>query len=138
MYTYIEIRGNTPKRKEGLPNMMMKEFTERTGYEPTIEEYGFIEESYYDFDGNKDEFCKAWMKDKKDGHWDHELKLRMKIEEMEKANREKIEEMEETIKFYQPYFDRSRQFAKQLEEANGKLERLERVFNRVFNQTETA
>lgn len=114
--------------------MMMKEFTERTGYEPTQEEYGFIEESYYDFDGNKDEFCRAWLKDKKDGHWDRELKLRMKIEEMEKANREKVEELEGTISFYRPYFDRSRQFAKQLEEAYDKLDRLERVFNRVFNQ----
>lgn len=118
--------------------MMMREFIERTGYEPTIEEYGFIEESYYDFDGNKDDFCKAWLKDKKDGHWEKELKLRQKIEKMENANREKIEEMESTISFYRPYYDRSRQFAKQLEEANSKLERLERVFHRVFDETESA
>ena len=112
--------------------MMRSEFIERTGYEPDFEEYGFIEESYYEFNGNKDEFCKAWLKDKKDGHWEKELMLRRKMEEMEKANRAKIQEMEENLSFYRPYFDRSRQFAKQLEEANEKLQRLERVFKRVF------
>ena len=41
--------------------MMMKEFTERTGVTPTNWEYGQIEELYYSFPGNKDEFCKDWM-----------------------------------------------------------------------------
>ena len=40
--------------------MMMSEFTERTGFEPTAEEYAEIEEAYYNFDGNKDAFCKHW------------------------------------------------------------------------------
>lgn len=40
--------------------MMMSEFTERTGFEPTAEEYAEIEEAYYSFDGNKDAFCKHW------------------------------------------------------------------------------
>lgn len=42
--------------------MMMQEFTERTGFEPTYDEYREIEEAYYDFDGNKDEFCADWVK----------------------------------------------------------------------------
>lgn len=40
--------------------MMMSEFTERTGFEPTAEEYTEIEEAYYSFDGDKDAFCINW------------------------------------------------------------------------------
>ena len=43
--------------------MMMSEFIERTGFEPTAKEYAKIEEAYYDFDGDKDAFCKAFVKD---------------------------------------------------------------------------
>ena len=113
---------------------MIHEFTERTGYEPTFEEYQFIEESYYEFDGNKDAFCKAWLKDKRDGHWDKELKLRKALAEREAEYAKRVDEMEENLKFYRPYFERSRQFAKQLEDATAKLERLERVFRRVFDE----
>ena len=34
--------------------MMMSEFIERTGFEPSAEEYENIEEQYYNFDGDKD------------------------------------------------------------------------------------
>lgn len=40
--------------------MMMSEFIERTGFQPTASEYVKIEEAYYDFDGDKDAFCKAF------------------------------------------------------------------------------
>ena len=43
--------------------MMMKEFIDRTGFEPTAAEYEAIEEQYYIFNGNKDDFCKTWVKD---------------------------------------------------------------------------
>lgn len=43
--------------------MMMSEFIDRTGFEPTYEEYQEIEEAYYNFDGNKDEFCVKWLAD---------------------------------------------------------------------------
>ena len=43
--------------------MMMSEFIDRTGFEPTAKEYAKIEETYYDFDGDKDAFCKAFVKD---------------------------------------------------------------------------
>lgn len=43
--------------------MMMSEFIDRTGFEPTAKEYAKIEEAYYDFDGDKDAFCKAFVKD---------------------------------------------------------------------------
>ena len=43
--------------------MMMSEFIDRTGFEPTAKEYAKIEEAYYNFDGDKDAFCKAFIKD---------------------------------------------------------------------------
>ena len=43
--------------------MMMSEFIDRTGFEPTASEYEKIEKAYYDFDGDKDAFCKAFVKD---------------------------------------------------------------------------
>lgn len=42
--------------------MMMSEFTERTGFTPTNDEYTEIEQEYYKFDGDKNAFCKAWLK----------------------------------------------------------------------------
>lgn len=41
--------------------MMISEFIERTGFEPTADEYERIEDAYYNFDGNKDAFCKAFV-----------------------------------------------------------------------------
>lgn len=41
--------------------MMMSEFIDCTGFTPTYEEYQEIEEAYYNFDGNKDAFCKAFV-----------------------------------------------------------------------------
>ena len=42
--------------------MTTKEFTERTGFEPTPAEYEEIERAYYDFDGDKDAFCKDFAR----------------------------------------------------------------------------
>ena len=42
--------------------MMMSEFIERTGFQPLPFEYAKIEEAYYNFDGDKDGFCKAFVK----------------------------------------------------------------------------
>lgn len=41
--------------------MMITEFIARTGFEPTADEYERIEDAYYNFDGNKDAFCKAFV-----------------------------------------------------------------------------
>lgn len=38
--------------------MMLQEFTQLTGIELTAEEYREIEAAYYDFDGDKKEFCR--------------------------------------------------------------------------------
>ncbi len=42
--------------------MLWQEFVNRTGFEPTFEEYAEIEEAYYHFDGNKDAFCADFVK----------------------------------------------------------------------------
>ena len=41
--------------------MMMSEFVERTGFQPTADEYEQIKSAYYNFDGDKDAFCKAFV-----------------------------------------------------------------------------
>lgn len=41
--------------------MMMSEFIVRTGFQPTAAEYEQIEDAYYNFDGDKDAFCKAFV-----------------------------------------------------------------------------
>ena len=64
---------------------------------PREGEYHFIELSYYDFDGDKDEFCKAWKRDKKSGKWELEYRLRREIEEQNEAHKKQIEEMQEKI-----------------------------------------
>lgn len=46
--------------------MMIEEFEARTGIYPSIETYRVIEEHYYQFDGNKDDFCEAF-KENRDG-----------------------------------------------------------------------
>lgn len=46
--------------------MTYKEFTERTGFYPEANLYKAIEDAYYDFDGDKDQFCEAY-KANKDG-----------------------------------------------------------------------
>lgn len=67
--------------------MMMSEFIERTGFEPSAEEYREIEEAYYSFDGNKDEFCKAWVRDGgiERTSRDRIRKIRFLEEQLEKA-----------------------------------------------------
>lgn len=41
--------------------MMLSEFIERTGFEPTADEYHRIEDAYHTFDGDKDDFCRAFV-----------------------------------------------------------------------------
>ena len=42
--------------------MLLSEFIERTGYQPTAEEYAEIENEYNNFNGDKDAFCRAWKR----------------------------------------------------------------------------
>lgn len=42
--------------------MMIEEFEKRTGFYPTLVQYAAIERVYMEFDGDKDDFCKAYKK----------------------------------------------------------------------------
>lgn len=66
--------------------MMMSEFIERTGFEPTYDEYRKIEEAYYDFEGDKDAFCKAFVEN------EGELKIyKARAEEIARLRNQMIE-----------------------------------------------
>lgn len=43
--------------------MMRSEFIERTGFDPTAEEYAEIEAQYMESDLDKDKFCAKWKRD---------------------------------------------------------------------------
>lgn len=42
--------------------MLVSEFIQRTGYQPTADEYAVIENEYNNFKGGKDAFCRAWKR----------------------------------------------------------------------------
>lgn len=89
--------------------MMYEEFYDRTKAKVTAKEYYYIEESYYEFDGNKDEFCKQWLKDVKSGKWALEYRLRKALDEQKVEYERQLKEKEENLEFYRPYFERARQ-----------------------------
>lgn len=61
--------------------MMMSEFIERVGFEPTAAEYAEIEREYMGCDIDKDKFCKEW---KNNGGVQRLMRLRARrIEELE-------------------------------------------------------
>lgn len=61
--------------------MMMSEFIERVGFEPTAAEYAEIEREYMGCDVDKDKFCKEW---KKNGGIQRFCRMRARrIEELE-------------------------------------------------------
>lgn len=64
--------------------MMRSEFIERTGYNPSSEEYEIIEEAYYNFPGDKNEFCKWWLGARECGFWDREMALRAELKAVKK------------------------------------------------------
>lgn len=86
--------------------MMVREFTERTKYNPTAEEYHYIEESYYDFEGtSKDDFCKQWLKDKKSGKWALEYRLRKSLDDQKEMYEEQLKEKEDTLQWYREQYE---------------------------------
>ena len=82
--------------------MMISEFIERTGFEPTASEYAKIEKAYYDFNGNKDEFCKAFVKnggEKKiyKARAEEIAQLKSQLVEMEKQHKSEMAAREKQI-----------------------------------------
>lgn len=102
--------------------MMMSEFIERTGYEPSYDEYQLIVESYYDFDGDKNAFCKQWKKDLKNGTWAKELMLRRAIVDLRNMYEAKIEEVESDKNFYRDYFYQTQALQNENNALKAKLE----------------
>lgn len=70
--------------------MMMSEFIERTGFEPTAEEYAKIEHAYYDFDGEKNDFCKAFVAERGESRL-----YRERAKEIERLKSELMETMKQ-------------------------------------------
>ncbi|NCE63068.1 hypothetical protein D1159_00385 [Pseudoflavonifractor sp. 524-17] len=82
--------------------MMISEFIERTGFRPLPFEYEKIEEAYYNFDGDKDAFCKAFVQadgEKKvyQARAAEIDRLNGKILEMDRASKRDGEEYEKRI-----------------------------------------
>ena len=81
--------------------MMISEFIARTKFEPTAEEYDKIEEEYYNFDGDKDKFCRSWVR--------HGGIQRLSRERVRKINdlKKQLEEMQkkhaEEVQFYEKH-----------------------------------
>lgn len=95
--------------------MMKSEFIERTGYNPTDEEYHYIEESYYEADTcSKDEFCKQWKKDQKSGKWAMELRFRKMLDEQKAEYEEKLREKEDDLNWYREAYNSLWEKAKKL------------------------
>lgn len=80
--------------------MLYSEFTTLTGVKVSIEEYDCIEQSYYDSDLDKAEFCKMWKQDYDNGKWAVELALRRRLRHMTeelKEREKKIAKLEEQL-----------------------------------------
>lgn len=82
--------------------MMMSEFINRTGFEPTASEYEKIEEAYYNFAGDKDAFCKAFIKGGEDKKLcreraDEIARLKSQMLELEKQFKEDADKRERRI-----------------------------------------
>ena len=85
--------------------MMIQEFTARTNYQPEYEEYKYIEESYYEFDGDKDAFCQQWKKDKKSGKWALEYRLRKALDDQKAMYEKQLKEKEDTLQWYREQYE---------------------------------
>lgn len=73
--------------------MMRSEFIERTGFEPTAEEYEQIEQEYMGTDIDKAQFCKQWVKQ---GGIQRISRQRVRrIEELETEVQQRIKEYDE-------------------------------------------
>lgn len=96
--------------------MMIQEFIDRTGYTPSAREYHYIEESYYDSPlPNKDEFCKQFKKDLRNGKWEMEYELRQRMDAMKAEADAKIAELQETVEWYNENYGKQRDALKQAE-----------------------
>lgn len=108
--------------------MMRSEFIERTGFEPTNDEYAEIEQEYMGCDIDKDLFCKQW---KKNGGIQRLMRLRAR----------RIEELEDQIKTKDAEYERmdnqhASDFLRCRDEWKQKNESLEQLLSRTKEANE--
>lgn len=91
--------------------MTMSEFIKRTGFHPLAFEYEKIEEAYYNFDGDKDAFCRAFV----EGDGEKKIyqaraaeieRLNGKILEMDKAAKKDGEEYRKRVAALEAQLDK--------------------------------
>lgn len=80
--------------------MLKSEFVQRTGFIPSDQEYHYIEEAYYEFDGDKDAFCRRWKNAVREGWWAKELRFREEMDRQKVHYEELLAEKEELLEFY--------------------------------------
>lgn len=114
--------------------MMMSEFIERTGFEPTCEEYAEIEDAYYSFSGSKDEFCKQFVENggEKQVYTSRVQKiarLKSEIVEMEKDFMQELQKKEQEITRLTTALEREQEWKPYESEANVKQAEYEELLN---------
>ena len=77
--------------------MLYNEFVTLTETEVSDEEYSYIEQSYYDSELDKAEFCKLWKRDCDNGRWAAELALRKKLDRMTEELKEREKKISELV-----------------------------------------
>ena len=95
--------------------MMLSEFTERTGFNPTAAEYAQIEEDYYQFHGSKDEFCEHFVASGEAVQYysaraERIAELEQQLQETGKTCEERISAAEEKCRKLQEELDRELQW----------------------------
>lgn len=110
--------------------MMMSEFIERTGFEPTAAEYEEIEREYMGCGDDKDKFCREW---KKNGGVQRLSRMRARrIEELEAELIEKDKLFDSRVKGddirYHELYERDMEKMRQMEKD---YEYLKQAFDKV-------
>ncbi len=145
--------------------MMRSEFIERTGFEPTAAEYEQIEQEYMGTDIDKDQFCKQWVKQggiqrisrqrvRRIEELEAEVQQRTKeydeldvarctqINTMQERHKQKVSEMEKTIKAMQQgnfdLADSYQEMKEKYEEAERKLSVIKEAFAILKGEGKTA
>lgn len=82
--------------------MTLGEFIERTGFDPTAEEFNKIAEDYYHFDGDAEAFCKDFVENHRDRDYfiaraDEIAKLEGQILELDKQFRVECDKYEKML-----------------------------------------
>ena len=116
--------------------MMMKEFTDRTGFEPTCDEYDEIEEAYYQFDGNKDEFCRRFIAEGGiqkvyEARAEKIALLKSKLVESDKLLRQTMDDYEKRISHLEAELEREQEWQPYEDEHNVKQADYEKLAKEV-------